>query len=209
MLGYRPFEQIGMDAFIVASPNKLTVFVADAEVITQITTRRNDFPKPLDMYGSLNIYGKNLVATEGPAWRAHRKLVAPSFGDRNNDLVFRETIHHAKSLLGLWAGPDGRGNQTVSEPSAAAMNFALYVISSAGFDVRVMWPHEEDKTAAGQQGGDDSLFVGSKPPPGHVMSYREALSDLLHNITWTQIMPLKWLGNSLVLFLLQLTILTF
>ena len=198
MVGHKPFKKIGMDVFIVASPSRLTVFVADAEAMTQITTRRNDFPKPLDMYGSLNIYGMNLVSTEGPTWRSHRKLVAPSFGDKNNELVFRETIHHAKSLLGLWTGPDGKGNQTISDPSTATMNFALYVISSAGFDVRVVWPHEEDKMAASNEGGDETMFVGSKPPPGHTLSYREALSELLHNIMWTQIIPIKWLGTDVL-----------
>jgi cytochrome P450 len=197
MSGYKPFEKMGMDVFIVASPTRLAAFVADAEAVTQITTRRNDFPKPLDMYKSLDIYGKNLVSTEGSDWRAHRKLVAPSFGDRNNELVFNETLHHAKSMLGLWAGSDGKGNKTVADPSVAAMNFALYIISGAGFDVRVVWPHEEGKKVEAKKGGEDSIFVGSEAPPGYTMSYREALSQLLHNIMWTQVMPLKWLCKSL------------
>ena len=87
---------MGLDVFMVASPTRNVVFVADAEAVTQITTRRNDFPKPLEMYTSLDIYGKNLVSTEGSDWRTHRKLVAPSFGDKNNQLVFNETLHHAK-----------------------------------------------------------------------------------------------------------------
>ncbi|KAI8938993.1 hypothetical protein NX059_004837 [Plenodomus lindquistii] len=185
-----------MDVFIVASPSRLTAFVADAEAITQITTRRNDFPKPLEMYGALDIYGKNLVSTEGSDWRMHRKLVAPSFGEKNNELVFRETLHHAQSLMGLWAGPDGKGNQTVVDPALAAMNFALYVISSAGFDVRVVWPHEEGKDATDRKTEGKSMSVGSEMPAGHSMNYREALGELLHNIMWTQIIPRKWLLKS-------------
>jgi cytochrome P450 len=181
-----------MDIFIVASPTRLNAFVADAEAITQITSRRNDFPKPLEMYGALDIYGKNLVTTEGPDWRGHRKLVAPSFGEKNNELVFTETLHHAQSMLSLWTGDDGRGNKTVADPSAAAMNFALYVISSAGFDVRMKWPHEEGRETT-EKTDDTSMFVESEAPPGHTMNYREALSELLHNIMWTQIMPLHWL----------------
>ena len=188
-----------MDIFIVASPTRLSAFVADAEAITQITSRRNDFPKPLEMYGALDIYGKNLVTTEGSDWRGHRKLVAPSFGEKNNELVFTETLHHARSLLGLWTGDDGRGNQTVADPSAAAMNFALYIISSAGFDVRVKWPHDEGKKNT-EKSDDRSMFVGSEAPPGHTMNYREALSELLHNIMWTQVFPLSWLRKFLALF---------
>jgi len=170
--------------------------VADAEVMTQITTRRNDFPKPLEMYRALDIYGKNLVSTEGGDWRMHRKLAAPSFGEKNNELVFNETLHHAQSLLGLWAGPDGRGNQTVTDPSLGAMNFALYIISSAGFDVRVVWPHEEGQPTTERDTEGKSMFVGSNIPTGHRMTYREALSELLHNIMITLVIPPKYLRKS-------------
>ncbi|KAF1942437.1 cytochrome P450 monooxygenase-like protein [Clathrospora elynae] len=197
---HMPFEKLGMDVIIVASPTRLNVFVADAEAINQITQRRNDFPKPLEMYGALDIYGKNLVSTEGPDWRMHRKLVAPSFGEKNNEFVFTESLHHARSLLGLWSGPDGSGNKTVVDPSAGAMDFALYVISSAGFDVRVVWPHEEGKQTAEEKSESKSMFVGSEAPAGHTMNYRQALSELLHNIMWTQIIPPKYLTKSPIKF---------
>lgn len=163
--------------------------------MTQITTRRTDFPKPLEMYRALDIYGKNLVSTEGADWRMHRKLAAPSFGEKNNELVFTESLHHAKSLLGLWTGFDGRGNQTVVEPSSGAMNFALYVISSAGFDVRVVWPHEEGLPATERKSEGKSMFVSSEVPSGHQMNYRQALSELLHNIMLTLIIPPRFLGK--------------
>jgi hypothetical protein len=192
-LGHKPYEKIGGDVFLVVSPTIIHCFVADAEAVTQITTRRNDFPKPLEMYKALDIYGKNLVSTEGAEWRMHRKLTAPSFGEKNNEMVFNETLHHAKSLVGLWVGPDGRGNQTVIEPSLGAMHFALYVISSAGFDVRVLWPHEEGMPVAESKTKGTSMFLGSEVPSGHEMNYREALSELLHNIMITLIIPPKYL----------------
>ncbi|KAL6707814.1 hypothetical protein ACN47E_003714 [Coniothyrium glycines] len=195
-ISHEPYEKLGMDVFLVASPHAINAFVADAEAITQITTRRNDFPKPLEMYTGLDIYGKNLVSTEGADWRMHRKLVAPSFGEKNNDLVFTESLHHAQSLLGLWTGADGAGDITVRDPSHGAMVFALYVISSAGFDVRVTWPHEEGNPARERKANTESMFVGSKAPEGHTMNYREALSELLHNIVWTQIFPQKLLLKS-------------
>jgi cytochrome P450 len=188
-----PYEKLGKDVFLVASPSIIHCFVADAEAMTQITTRRNDFPKPLEMYRALDIFGKNVVTTEGADWRMHRKLAAPSFGEKNNELVFTESLHHAKSLLGLWAGLDGRGNQIVAEPSLGAMNFALYVISSAGFDVRVVWPHEEGNPGIERKSEGKSMFVGSDVPAGHQMNYREALSELLHNIMITLIIPPKYL----------------
>lgn len=194
-LGYAVFEQMGSDVFIVASPHKLTAFVADAEVVTQITTRRNDFPKPLEMYHRLDIYGKNLVSTEGADWRMHRKLTAPSFGERNNELVFTETLHNTQSLLRLWTGADGREVRTLPDAATDTMRWALYIISGAGFDVRVRWPHEEKEGSEDEVEESDSVFMGSKVPPGHKMNYRQALSELLHNIMWTMMGPPEYLGK--------------
>ncbi|KAF2446011.1 cytochrome P450 monooxygenase-like protein [Karstenula rhodostoma CBS 690.94] len=187
-LGHGPFEKIGSDVFLMVSPSKIMAFVADAEVVTQITTRRNDFPKPLEMYTRLDLYGKNLVSTEGADWRMHRKLTAPSFGERNNELVFTETLHHTDALLRMWK-PDANHNRTLTDPGNDTMSWALYIISGAGFDIRVTWPHEEGKNQVDQADGADSGFTGSQPPPGHTMNYREALSELLHNIMWTFIGP--------------------
>ncbi|KAF2652299.1 cytochrome P450 [Lophiostoma macrostomum CBS 122681] len=196
-IGHRPFAELGSDVFLVVSPRRrIHCFVADAEVITQVTTRRNDFPKPLEMYGRLDIYGKNLVSTEGTDWRMHRKLTAPSFGEKNNELVFVESIHHTNSMLRLWAGPDGNGNKTISNPALDTMRFALFVISRAGFDVRVAWPHEEKEISEGGKPEADGFLAGSKPPPGHAMNYRQALSSLLENIMWTQIGPPEYLTKS-------------
>jgi cytochrome P450 len=196
-VGYSPYEKLGSDVFIVASASKLTAFVADAEVNTQITTRRNDFPKPLEMYSRLDIYGKNLVSTEGSDWRMHRKLVAPSFGERNNQLVFTETLHNTQSLLRLWNDTNGLPSRTVQDPASDTMRWALYIISGAGFNIRVKWPHEEDSSE--ESVSTQSIDMGSQVPPGHVMSYREALSELLHNIMWTQMGPPEYLSKWLLL----------
>jgi cytochrome P450 len=193
--GFKLFDDVGSDIFLVVSPEDITVYVANAEVITQITTRRNDFPKPLAMYKNLDIYGKNLVSTEGSDWRKHRKLTAPSFGEKNNELVFVESLHHAQALLTLWTGPDGSGNKTIKNPAMDTMRFALYVISRAGFDVRVVWPHEEGTASTNASAEVDPMFVGSKVPEGHVMNYRAAISTLLENIMWTQMAPPRYLSK--------------
>ncbi|KAF2711569.1 cytochrome P450 monooxygenase-like protein [Pleomassaria siparia CBS 279.74] len=194
-LGYKPFRDLGTDVFVVASPSRISAFVADAEVVTQITTRRNDFPKPLHLYTRLNIYGRNVVATEGTEWRMHRKLTAPSFGEKNNELVFVESIHHARCLVRLWTGPDGCGEDTIKDPALDTMRFALYVISRAGFGVRVAWPHEEEEHGEVETTEAASMF-GSQVPEGHKMNYREALGSLLENIMWTQMAPPEYLTKS-------------
>ena len=61
LLCHKPFEEMGSDIFFTVSPGRIQLFVADADVINQITTRRNDFPKPLKLYKTLDLYGKSVV----------------------------------------------------------------------------------------------------------------------------------------------------
>lgn len=42
---------------------------------------RGRFRKPTELYGVLEMYGRNLVTTEGDIWRIHRKIASPSFSE--------------------------------------------------------------------------------------------------------------------------------
>jgi hypothetical protein len=60
----------------------LVMWISDADVITQITHRWKDFPKP--PYVSLSVFGQNVVTSEGVDWQRHKKITGPPFNDRNN-----------------------------------------------------------------------------------------------------------------------------
>ncbi|KAL2352110.1 cytochrome P450 monooxygenase-like protein [Cryomyces antarcticus] len=185
---HEPFETVGSDTFILVSPGHNTLFVADAEAITQFTTRRNDFPKPIEMYTSVDIYGKNVVSSEGSNWRHHRKITSPPFTEKNNHVVWMESLHQAQAMLTAWVGKDGNENRTIADVGADTMRLSLHVISRAGFGVRLLWPHEE---AAGE--ANSSIAELQK---GHAMPYKDALSLLLDNILWVFLMPRWMLANS-------------
>jgi len=131
--------------------------------------------QPVKLYKRLDLYGKNVVSTEGSTWRQHCKIRAPPFSEKNNELAFIESLHHTQALLKLWTGVNGDESRTVSDSATGTLKFALYVISRAGFGVRVLWLHEEREQEAA---GRNELSMGSKPPPRHKMSYREALNSL-------------------------------
>ena len=76
---YEPFKRFGTDTFLTVSPERNHLYTADADVISQITTRRNDFPKALEVYESIKIYGNNVITSEGQVWRHHRKITSPPF----------------------------------------------------------------------------------------------------------------------------------
>ncbi|KAI9707330.1 MAG: hypothetical protein M1836_000290 [Candelina mexicana] len=169
---------------MLVSPSKITVWVCDADAISQITTRRNDFPKPIEIYQSLSIYGINVVTTEGAMWRHHRKITSPPFTEKNNHLVWAESLHQAQSMLTSWVGETGQGNKTVATVAKDTMRLSLHIISRAGFGVRLLWPGVE--TTGGEQGEEGA------DTEGHKMTYTDALSSLLHNMLWLMLLP-QWL----------------
>jgi len=167
---------------MLVSPGKNTLHVADAEAISQITSRRNDFPKPTELYSSVDIFGKNVVSTEGQIWRHHRKITSPPFTERNNHLVWLESLHQAQAMMSGWIGKTEAVSKPVKDVSENAMRLSLNVISRAGFGVRLTWPHEE--------GSDQSV------PEGHTLTYKDALSTLLENIIVVMLTPRWLLTNS-------------
>ncbi|KAF2770357.1 putative P450 monooxygenase [Teratosphaeria nubilosa] len=174
---YDTFRKLGSDNYLLVSPGPTSMIVADAEATTQITQRRNDFPKPIWMYSSIDVFGKNVVSTEGAVWRHHRKITSPPFTERNNHLVWVESLHQATSMVGTWVSETDQSSKTIWDVAAQAMRLSLHVISRAGFGVRLAWPHEE---------------ADQNAPPGHTLTYKDALSSLLENIIVVMLTP-RWL----------------
>ncbi|KAJ6263391.1 hypothetical protein Dda_1954 [Drechslerella dactyloides] len=182
--GYGLFRKFG-DTFMTVTPANCHIWIADRHVISQVSSRREDFPKPAWMYRTVNIFGRNVVTTEGAEWRLHRKITAPSFGDRNNSLVFKETIRQGLQMLRKWTGDDGAGNITIKDVLGDTMRLSLHVISGAGFGVPLQWPGTAE---------DAEIIhpVGSNSLNRHSLSFKDALAGLLHNLWLVLIFP-KWL----------------
>lgn len=187
-LRYEPFKRLGSDTFLSVSGGDFCLWTADADVVSQITTRRNDFPKPTHIYTSVDIYGKNVVSTEGSAWRRHRKLTSPPFTEKNNQLVWTETLEQTQTMLDLWLGGHRKGGRTVERIMDDTMRLSLHVISRAGFGRKLEWPRMEDASEKGTQSHAESTkkIQNEKAEigEGHSMSFTYALHSLLKNILW-------------------------
>ena len=194
---YEPFTWLGTDTFMTVSPERNVLYTADADVVNQITNRRNDFPKPLEVYGSLRIYGENVVTVEGHQWRHHRKIVSPPFTERNNHLVWSETLDQCQAMIDAWLRSDKEGSKSIKTVAEDAMRLSLHVISRAGFGVPLQWPGSEDpqpdKTPK-KEGVDRPSSSGLTG--NHTLSYTDALGSLLHNVLLMFVLP-PWLLSEL------------
>jgi cytochrome P450 len=185
---YEPFEKRG-DVFLSVSPGSINVWLANAEAIHQVTSRREAFPKPLESYRILEIFGRNLISTEGGEWKQHRKITSPGFNEKNNVLVFAESCRQAQGMLRKWTEQAKSGNLTLEEVPTDTMRLTLHIISRIGFGVRLLWPGE---TPGEKESSMDGVYSSNTPPAGHTMSFEHALDTLLENLLWVLLTP-KWL----------------
>lgn len=181
---YDIYDKFGSGIFLLCTPGKNTLYVANAEVNSQIVTRRNDFPKPLEMYKSISLFGDNVIATEGQLWRHHRKITSAPFTENNNHLVWQECLHQSKAMLMGWMRKDGtqKSSSTIDDLQEATLQLSLHIISKAGFGSRLLWRHEEME----QHGRI------MPAPEGHSLTYKDALMGLVDNLIVVMIFP-RWL----------------
>ncbi|KAH6664687.1 cytochrome P450 [Halenospora varia] len=137
-LRHSPFKAFGTDTFLIVAPGGIILNTADADVISQILGRGADFPKATEIYSSINIYGKNVVSSDGPIWRYHRKITSPAFSERNNQLVWRETLDRSRAMLESFIGPDGRF-RTVDHIARDTTRLSLEVMGRASLGEKLEW----------------------------------------------------------------------
>jgi len=139
-----------------------------------VTTSRSKYPKPLKRYQALAAFGANIVASDGAEWKKYRKVTAPAFSERNFKLVWHES---AQIMVDLFDQVWGDKSEIVVDHCLdITLPMALFVIGTAGFGRRVTWTSDH------------------VVPPGHQMTFKDALHIFSANISMKLILP-SWAEN--------------
>lgn len=136
---------------------KTSLILADAAAIKEVTTSRARFPKPLEDYEPLKIFGPSILTSEGEEWKRYRKVAAPAFSDRNYKMVWDETV---RVVNGFFDTAWGDQEIVVVDHcvSDITLPISLCIICAAGFGKRLEW-------------NDDLTPI----PQGHKMSFKESI----------------------------------
>ncbi|KAJ3303513.1 hypothetical protein HDU76_005339, partial [Blyttiomyces sp. JEL0837] len=118
----------------------------------------------------------NIVSTDGSEWKRHRKISAPQFSERNNALVYVETIRPVKSMFEYWErtserDENGRMVVEIAKPMTA---LALMVISAVAFGVKNEWGETVNSEG----------FTGD-----HTMSFQESLDIVTSKLPLWLVLP--------------------
>ncbi|MCJ1244328.1 hypothetical protein MMC30_001526 [Trapelia coarctata] len=106
----------------------------------------------------LEIFGRNV---EGEDWQRHRKITTPPFNERNNGLVWTESLRQAGDMLTSWIG---RKDKAISSTAKDAKTLSLHVLAGAGLGKFYTF-----------QSASDILGKSNS------MDYRESLYTILQN----------------------------
>ncbi|KAN0127114.1 Cytochrome P450, partial [Lactarius tabidus] len=137
-------------AMVCAFPPRTVIYLADAAAIKEVTSSRAKFPKPVELYKILMVFGGNIVASEGEEWKRYRTIAAPAFSE--------------VQILG-WYGTKRSGScstcSTMYGETSPKLCIALFVIGVAGFGRRVTWTSDLTVPAGHQMTFKDALHISS------------------------------------------------
>ncbi|KAL1621699.1 hypothetical protein SLS56_009097 [Neofusicoccum ribis] len=147
--------------FAHATPGKLEIFTVDAAISDQVLTKKREFPKPFEVAQILDVYGPSLGSVDDENWARHRKITAGSFADKNNRLVWRESVRQAKQMAELAAREPATRSVTKD-----TLTLSIHVLTSAAFGIEYDFRSSSEEVI----------------PEGHQRSYRQCLQAVLHDV---------------------------
>lgn len=151
-------------AFMLVSPGGNWLCVSDANIFAEVLHRRTDFRRNMEQFSVLNVYGKNLSTTDDEEWQKHRRVTAITFTEKNNELVWQQSLSQAKGMLAYWLD-----NQPVNTVASDTKIFTLNVLAAAIFNKT----YEFEGAAASKARGDFQNDYNA---------YRDSLGKILANI---------------------------
>ncbi|CAK7208559.1 hypothetical protein SCUCBS95973_000143 [Sporothrix curviconia] len=183
--GQEHFQRLG-DNFLVVSAGAITLMTQSPAAIHEIASRREHFPKATEQYSILEMFGRNILTTEGSVWRFHRKATSASFNEKNAAHTFSEAIHQAQGMVAKWNETAHSDSPTITTIEKDTMTLALNIIGYVGFGLRLTWPGE----AVPENTDPRMLKYGNQaPPPGHSMTFASSVELVLHHIIMLLITP--------------------
>uniref|UniRef100_A0A8H7TJW7 Cytochrome P450 n=1 Tax=Bionectria ochroleuca TaxID=29856 RepID=A0A8H7TJW7_BIOOC len=132
-------------AFILVTPDRNWLYIADPDTINEVFRRRTDFPRCVELTEVLDVFGPSIATAEGARWKVQRKIVTSCFTEPTNEIVWSESLWLAKDMLQYWT----------SKPSLATTardcrTLSLNVLSRAGFGKSFKFEGQEEQTSSSE-----------------------------------------------------------
>ena len=171
--GYKPFQDLQADTIMVVSPGGNLLLTCEPEACHQIL-RDSNVGKPHELMSLLNVFGPTMTSVADGEARLYRKMTAPFFNEKTMDQVWLKAVAGAGTLTRFI---EGRHEDV--RPFLARLT--LYVLNEVCFE------DAQDCLTVLQDSG--------QKPPGHELSYSQAMGTLLDHFLTVFFTPLPILGS--------------
>ncbi|KAL2835396.1 cytochrome P450 monooxygenase [Aspergillus pseudoustus] len=190
--------------YLVVTPGVVLCNVSDAGVVAQITHTRGGWPKPVWQYQPVELYGPNVVTADEHHWARHRRRTAIIFNEKNDELVWKESIRLANSMIEEWQSVNVTRDLVVETTRDDIPKLTLNIFSAAGFGVRIPFKIVADDS---ETDGPYGIFQDTRTPPqGFDFTFRAVANYMSCNISTVilaNFMMPKWVPRGLLPFLKQ------
>ncbi|KAK3175927.1 hypothetical protein OEA41_007249 [Lepraria neglecta] len=183
---YTVFDRLG-PTFILVTPGKNELYVAEPEIAHSILMRRNDFAHLPLADRIIGIFGPNLITAEGDEWSRLRKVIAPLLNERISRSVWDESCQQAQEMLQHFtsrrkdSGAHDEQSADLGETRATiegVRSIAINVIGSVAYGTPRSWHHRD---AIAQE--------------GFRLSYMDAILAIVENLVPATFVPITILTS--------------
>ncbi|KAF9261363.1 cytochrome P450 [Marasmius fiardii PR-910] len=142
---YQTHETISAVPWLFGAP---VIFTSNLDVMRQMTSTSGKFGRPNEAKVGTTLYGENLLSTEGPEWRKHRRIIQPAFNHSLYQLVWEQSLKTYRDMVSFETWSE---KKTVDVPSiqVATFKLALIVLGVCAFGFDFDWT-EPPTTAEGE-----------------------------------------------------------
>ncbi|KAG8884270.1 hypothetical protein FRB98_002543 [Tulasnella sp. 332] len=173
--GENSHEQMGWDVFSNVGwlvPERY-FHIADPFIVSQICASRTLFTKPT--YDIMDLYGPNVLSTDGDVWLRHRKISNPAFSETMIQLAWEQTFRVIYDMFDDW---DQQGDKVMLNRTEEPMKtLTILILMGAAFGHVEDWTPETTHAA------------------GHKMSLRDSVQTLLNYFIIYSALP-AWVWGS-------------
>lgn len=174
-------------SYILVTSGRLELWTWDAEIAKEVIARPADF-RQFDMASVvMNVFGENVLTTDGSEWSRHRRIVAGAVTERVSSLVWNESVRQTRALLAsisqMGKVADGSGSGATNQMFDMLKRIAIHVLYAAGMG------NQQDFDSV------DATNGGEKLKPGMHLTYIDAVKIINENTAGPTILPAPMLLN--------------
>ena len=174
--GYKPFEEVGSDTFVLATPQGNLLWTCDPRVCSELERKHSKSQLAVEMLKFFEVYGPTIGSVEGDEWKLHRRIVTSGFNSATNTAVWRITTQQTELLINHWSEQGG----TIPVVKHWTSRLALHVISTVFFRKSLNW--------------NDAVSQSDPVPSGHRISFEQALLTMISRLGVLYVTPRPLLG---------------